>query len=585
MPYIFIDPVQGSGGNDQWEAFRAPPAANQMIANDPEAITTPRPEVPSTRKVIGDREAESLGLYEQPKQIKTISYKKPDADPWSAFRGAPQPQEPIVPFEQRFFLESEQRPDMQAALNERATQMMQGPQTSPMQSMDISQLNVLPAATQGTSPNVSDYGGRLVSKDVFQSDSGEILYRDPADGQVKPTDSKTQVAIRDPADNTVKIFSRSEDTNEIGATGVARTLAPGLAVGAPSARAVITAASRTRQIPRASEVFSTAKEPYRTFDALAIESPQAGTADTVKRINDAIDKGKQPATFPGSRVIRDTVGELEKEGEYVTVDKLRDLKEKLGSSFKSTDTRERAAAAIASREISNIIKEAAPAASAQLGKADTIFSTAKDLQSLQRAKEIAGLRAGRTGYGGNSVNTMRQEIGKILDRIVKGGHTTLTPGEINALREIDQGNKLTNSLRFVGGLSPSKGGIQMGIGLATGGATAVIGSVANKLATVLTGKQIDLLFEKVAKRSPEYAKAVSKAVDRWERTQAELGVNPTPAKLAAYVSASRALASGLTRDGIKITSADLIKALPAPMKSAAEDEQGSQPTGPGVNTR
>lgn len=570
MPYIFINPVTGNGGDsgDPWAAFRAPSAA-RMIANDAPAVTDPRagPAVPSTSRVVGDREAEAAGLYE-------TRQSKPAGDPWAQFRQAPQQMEPAqeqgASFSQRFS-EGDQRPDMETALTERATAMTQGPQTSPAQSMDIAQTNYLAAATQGTSPNVSDYGGRLVSNETFQSDSGEILYRDPADGQVKPTDSKTQVAIRDPADNTVKVFSRSEGTNESGIVGAARVLAPGLAAGAPGARAVVTAPAKSQV--RASDIFRTAKEPYRQFDALAPQAAQAGTKDTIQRINAALDKGRQPATFPGPKTIRDTVASM-LDGDFVTVDKLRDIKEAIGGSFKSLDNRERAAAAIASREISKIISEAAPAASAALRKADTIHSTASDFQQLQRARNIAGLRAGRTGYGGNAVNTMRQEIGRILDKIEKGGHTTLRPDEIAAMREIDQGTTATNAARFVGGLSPAKGGIQMGIGIATGGTTAIIGAVANKLATIMTGKQIDKLMEKVAKRSPEYAKAVAASVQRWEKAQAEFIADPKPARLAAYVSASRALSSGLTRDGIQITSGSLIKALPAPTKA---DEENNQP--------
>jgi hypothetical protein len=476
-----------------------------------------------------------------------------------------------------------QRAEMAPALNERAAEMMRGPATSPGQNLDIAQTNYLAAATQGTSPNVSDYGGKLISKETFQSDSGEILYRDPADGQVKTTDSKTQVAIRDPADNTVKIFQRSDDTNESGATGAARVLAPGLAAGAPGARAVATSPAKSQV--RASDIFKTAKAPYREFDALAPQSAQAGTKDTVERIAAALESGKQPTTFPGPKYIQDTVSALQKEGDFVTVDKLRDLKERLGGSFKSMDNRERAAAAIASREISKIISEAAPEAAAALQKGDNIFSTAKDFQQLQRARSLADLRTGRTGYGGNAVNNMRQEIGKIVDKIEKGGFTTLKPDEVAAMREIDQGNRLTNSLRLVGQFSPTKGIMSGGVvpvtaGIGTGGVTAAVGALANKAATVLTGRQIDQLMEKVAKRSPEYQKAVSASIDRWHRAQADAVANPSPAKIAYFIAASRQLSNGLSRDGIKITSGDLIKLLEGPVKSAADGDEQPVPGNP-----
>ena len=61
-------------------------------------------------------------------------------------------------------------------------------------------------------------------------------------------------------------------------------------------------------------------------------------------------------------------------------------------------------------------------------------------------------------------------------------------------------------------------------------------------------------------------------MDRWNTTQMEFANNPTPSKFAAYVSASRALASGFQRDGIQISSGELLRALQGPVKSGAGDE-------------
>ena len=89
----------------------------------------------------------------------------------------------------------------------------------------------------------------------------------------------------------------------------------------------------------------------------------------------------------------------------------------------------------------------------------------------------------------------------------------------------------------------------------------------------MTSKDIDRLKTLVAKRSPAYAEAVAKATQKYERAQMELVNNPSPAKFAAYLSASRSLSSGLQRDGVQVTAGDLIRQLQGPMKSAAEDEQ------------
>jgi hypothetical protein len=156
------------------------------------------------------------------------------------------------------------------------------------------------------------------------------------------------------------------------------------------------------------------------------------------------------------------------------------------------------------------------------------------------------------------------------------------------MREIVEGTPTTNVLRQVGALSPSKGIMQIGgagaagftFGPGVGLAIPAIGAASNKVAAILTGKQIDRLKELVAKRSPAYAEAVKKAAERWERAQSEFVNQPSPNRFAAYLSASRAFSSGLMRDGIQVSSGDLLRAIQAPMKGAAEDEQPSVPGRP-----
>jgi hypothetical protein len=131
----------------------------------------------------------------------------------------------------------------------------QAPSSTPAQRMTTEFLNVGPAASQGVTPDISQHAPNLVSADTFESDSGEILYRDPQSGKLVPTNSSTQVAIRDPADNRVKIFARTPDTAESRAVGVSRILAQGLATGAPTARPGIPTPSAASIMPKASDVF------------------------------------------------------------------------------------------------------------------------------------------------------------------------------------------------------------------------------------------------------------------------------------------------------------------------------------------
>src|SRR5690606_27517037 len=91
---------------------------------------------------------------------------------------------------------------------------------------------------------------------------------------------------------------------------------------------------------------------------------------------------------------------------------------------------------------------------------------------------VADLRAGRAGYGGNAVNTMRQALLPIVQKATDGRMTGFAPNEIDAMRQIVVGTPATNALRGVGQLSPSKGILQTltAAGSVAGGALAGFGA-------------------------------------------------------------------------------------------------------------
>lgn len=489
------------------------------------------------------------------------------------------------PVEQRFgeMQAPANAPALQEGLEQRATQMTTGPADSPVQQMVTAYQNLLPGAKQGTSPHVEDYRKNLISTDVFMNDAGHALFRDPQTKEIVTTDNTKHVVLRDPADGRLKVFGRSEQTNESAPFGVARVLAPGLASGAVTARAAIPAASKApiaATTPRASEIFSTAKPHYREFakEASKVEIPAQTAADLAERLRGTLDKANfiEELAVP----VYKAVGILEK-GEPLTVDGLQNIKRVIGRSFNSPDKNIRDAAAVASKEINKIISEVSPEAGQSLKTADAIHSTAKSVQELQRKRDIADLRTGRAGYGGNAVNNMRQLLSPIVQRAIEGRTTGFKPNEIQAMREIVEGTTATNTLRQVGAMSPSRGANAILLGGLTAGAASTIGASANKLATILTGKQVERLNELVAKRSPAYAQAVSKAVERYERTQLDLINNPSPAKFAAYLTASRALSAGLNKDGIQVSSGELLKSIQGPVQSAAEGEEPPVPWRPG----
>lgn len=507
-------------------------------------------------------------------------------DWWSADPVAGETQQP-GPVEQRFAETPEpaNASKLRAGLIRRGTELMQGPAQSPIAQMATDFANIVPAASQRTSPHVSTYGGQLISKEAFEGDDGSILYRDPQTGEVRPTDQKTQVAIRDPVDGVVKVFARSDATNESAFTGAARVASSGMLSSAPTIKA---AAPAAKVVPKASEIIATAKPSYAAFKEAAsqVEIPPETASGIANRLRGALDKVNldvEMAGKPAAAALR-----MLESGEPMTLDYLQRVKRVASRGFNNPEKDVRDGAAAISGEISRVISQVSPEAAASLKKADEIFATGKSVQQLQRLEDVADLRAGRAGYGGNAVNSMRQVLSPIVQRAVEGKTTGFKPNEIQAMREIVEGTTATNVLRNLGQLSPSKGIIQTVGGAGAmyaagpaGVAVPALGMASNKIATILTGKQIDRLKELVAKRSPEYAKAVEKAVTRYEQAQADLLKSPAINKLAAYVAASRALSSGLTRDGIQVSSGDLLKSIQGPIKSAAEGDEPAIPGRPG----
>lgn len=442
--------------------------------------------------------------------------------------------------------------------------------------------NVMSAAEQRTTPNIGAQMPNLLGEATIDEE-GNVLAKTPT-GLV-PTDQRQHVVLDDPSTGKKLVFQRTEQTAEGPATGVARVLSTGLGGPGPvtagrlaTARPVVTEAAKAAIKPTASDIFSAAKPHFREFKETAkqidITSQAGGIAE---RLRGAL---KESNFIPKLAEPVYSAIEILEEGKPLTLDVMQNVKRVVGKSFASPDKNVRDAAAVASGEINKIIAEASPEAAQALRAGDEIHATALAVQDLQRKEAIAGLRAGRAGYGGNAVNTMRQVLSPVVQKSIEGRKTLFKPDEISAMRDIVEGTTATNIARGIGMASPSKGGIQTGGAL---GATIflgpkallipAIGAASNKLATILTGRQIAQLKDLVAKRTPAYAEAVKRAVDRFEKAQADFVIDPSPPKLGGYIAASRALSSGLTRDGISVTSGDLLRSIQGPVRGGAEEEQ------------
>lgn len=517
-----------------------------------EAFARPRVEIPTDQ--IGVQQAQAA----------------PEG-PWSQFR-------PTVA--ERAVIPAQSNPALQSGL-EGAAAAMRGEERGPATASPAAQLagdflNQGSAAGQRTTPNIGAQMKNFISDDVHENDAGEVLYRDQT-GKLVPTDQAKQVALRDPADGKIKIFARSPATDEGALSSAGRLLSTGMGAGAPTARPGLPATPAIQ--PKASDIFATAKPYYRAFrdEAGTVRVPAETAQGIADRVRGALEKANLiPELAPQ---VYSAVAILDK-GEPLALDALQNVKRVVGRGFNSPDKNIRDAASVASGEISKILGEVAPEAAKNLKTADAIHSTARSVQDLQRKSDVADLRKGRAGYGGNAVNSMRQVLSPIVQKAVEGKTTGFQPSEIAAMREIVEGTPATNAARLVGQLSPTKGIVPT---VASGGAALslsqpyllaipALGAASNKLATVLTGQQIERLKELVAKRSPAYAEAVQRSVKRYEDAQAKLLNDPTPARMGGLISASRALSSGLTRDGIQISSGDLLRSLQLGGVGRAEDE-------------
>lgn len=296
-------------------------------------------------------------------------------------------------------------------------------------------------------------------------------------------------------------------------------------------------------------------------------------ADNTKQVMNPKRERVAPQTFG-------MVDDIAKDGAIADLSVTREL---LGEIAQSVDRKERRAATIAIKEIDKFLSRNEPAAAGLLEKGNANYAAGKRLQQLEELDAIGGLRTGRANSGGNEVNVRRQLVSPIVEKAIKGNSKGYSKDEIAALNGFVKGTPGLNTLRTASQLAPSKHGLTFGspVSLLSGGASLAVGAGANKLAALLTRNQYQKIMDRVAKRSPAYTEALSKATDRYLAAAQDFSTQPTPAKLAGMVAASRALSSGLRHDGVSISSGDLLRSIQGPVKSAAEGDEPSVPGGPG----
>jgi hypothetical protein len=115
------------------------------------------------------------------------------------------------------------------------------------------------AAAQGTTPNLNAHKPNLLSDDVMEGDDGNAYFKN-AEGKLERADINKHILLKDSEDNNrLKIYSRTDETDEGRASSLGRLLGTGMGAGnievskaAPSLAPTIAAAGRIGvDLPRA----------------------------------------------------------------------------------------------------------------------------------------------------------------------------------------------------------------------------------------------------------------------------------------------------------------------------------------------
>jgi muramidase (phage lysozyme) len=486
-----------------------------------------------------------------------------DHDPFAAQPAGP------APFADRFG-GMDERPGMRGG-------MTRGAPTGVEQRMLIEHNNILQAANQGVAPNIDRHLPNFISDQVYEGDSGLPSYKDQ-NGKFVDIQADKHVLLHDPADGRLKVFARNPDNEENAAVGVARVLAPGLASGAPTARASIPVANAVKaRIPSADELKSAAKEGFDAFRNSAAEVPAAQVKQLAGKIGAELNAdGFLDVLAPKTFAVLQKL-ENGPDGSVMSAAQMHAFRRAVGKIAGSVDETERAAAmAVRERfdEFLGTIPETADTLKPALGN----YAAAKRSEQVGGALERAKMQADSSGSGANIDNAMRQQFKGVLKspKQTRGWNEE----ELAGARGVVGGDATTNAARYVGKLAPTgvvSGTLSGGAGFVAGGPAGavglpIVGYAGKVLADTLTAGKVQKLDELIRSRSP-LAKQIESSVQDWTGKVNDLAEVPSAPKIAQAVLATRNLVNNLKDAGVNISPGEFIKALQGPMSGRAENEQ------------
>lgn len=345
--------------------------------------------------------------------------EEPQASGGNFFDQFDAPAEPT--FNERFQGEpSSARPNpaLQAGLQRVAREKTTGPrQTSAFERMMGDYLNQGPAAAQRTTPNIDAQYPNLVSADVHENDAGQLLYRDAA-GQMFPVDPAKHVVLRDPTDRRVKVFNRTEDTNEGVLSATGRLMMSGLGAGSPSRIASVAPAA-------APQIAGPGQEVANAAARIGVDVPRAVATDRMaaQRIASVV-RNVPGAGDPLVRATERTIGQLGQRADEVATafggGTVQGSGEAASTGIKNWITGQ--SAANATKLYDKVDELVNPTVTTPLR------NTQQAVQKIQGMRELAALpnESGAVGQVANALargegltyeglKTLRSSVGEMLD--------------------------------------------------------------------------------------------------------------------------------------------------------------------------
>jgi hypothetical protein len=435
-------------------------------------------------------------------------------------------------------------------------------------------LNQGVAAGQRTTPNIAAHAKNFVSSDTYENDAGQLLYKDPASGELVPTDSNKHVALKDPSDGKIKVFNRTDDTNEGTLSSLGRILGTGMAAGAPTARAAIGAA------PEAAKAAAPSLDAIHAAADASYNSPAVKSLvmkpSTIKNFGNAAEialsnSGHSDQFAPGTFGI---VRNLQKvpDQSFVTGDNINTLRKMFRKGAASSDPSERAAAqealgylddAMTKIPKSEVVSGDLPAATAALEDARGNAAAAFRAENVDTKMETARARAAVANSGKNVANNIRARMADIyLDPKAMSGYSD---DERAMIKSIVYGTPTENAVRWAGNMMGGSGpfgaaSAAFGGSLVAGpvGAALPLGGYALKaLSNKMTLAQADRLSELLRSRAP----VASSAQKFDEAASAYTGAARNQRTLAMTALAARNLANNLRASGLNVSAGDLMTGL------------------------